>query len=59
MTETLEMALLLGPTQEFLPLQRSHFRPTKELRSSRLVVTPSIANEGTTAVSTNFTNCGA
>ena len=48
-----EMALLLGQTHEFY--HPSHLRPTKEPRSSRL----SIANEGTTAVMTSFTNLGA
>ena len=59
MTETLEMELTLGQTHGVLPHQHSHLRPTKEPRSSRLVVTPSIANEGTTAVLMNFTNLGA
>ena len=53
------MALPLRPTHEFYHFSTPTFVNEGAEGGSRLVVTPSIANEGTTAVSTNFTNLGA
>ena len=58
MTETLEMALPLRPTHEFYHFSTPTFVQRRR-RGVRASLTPSIANEGPTAVSTNFTNLGA